>query len=152
MRRVGDDTPPPSDHTVGWRGRIAVVVVLAAVIWPVVRGHDSFPLSTYPMYAQRRDEIVAIATAVAVEADGRTRRLSLRAIAETDDPLIAESALRRAIDTGTADALCREIAARADADHRAVELVEERHDVVARAAGRDSLLARTVHATCAVPA
>jgi hypothetical protein len=129
-----------------------VTVVLAAVIWPVVRGHDSFPLSTYPMYAQRRGDVVAIATALGLDANGGTRKLSLRTIADTDDPLIAESALRQAIALGAADATCREIAARARTGTVAVELVEEWHDVVAQATGRDSLRDRVVHATCEVPA
>jgi hypothetical protein len=129
-----------------------VIAALAAVIWPVVRGRDSFPLSTYPMYARQRGDVVAIATAIGIDADGRTRRLSLRTIADTDDPLIAESALQRAIETGAADATCREIANRADDGTVTVELVEEWHDVVAQAAGDESLRDRTVHATCEVPA
>jgi hypothetical protein len=149
---VGARTSPVPGGLIGWGRRAVVIAVLAAVLWPVVRGHDSFPLSTYPMYAQRRGDVVAIATAVGIDAEGRSRRLSLHTIADTDDPLIAESALQRAIASGSADATCREIAARAGEGTVAVELVEEWHDVAAQATGRDSLRDRTVHATCEVPA
>jgi hypothetical protein len=147
---VGAGVPSSRGRSAGWRSRIIVVAVLAAVIWPVVRGHDSFPLSTYPMYAQRRGDVVAIATAVGVEPDGETRRLSLRTIADTDDPLIAESLLRRAIDEGTTASLCRRIAARASDNVVAVEIADERHDVVAQASGEGSLRARMLHARCEV--
>ena len=116
----------------------------------MVRGHDSFPLSTYPMYAETRGDAVSISTAVGVDASGARRRLSLRAIADTDDPLIAESAVDDAVRRGEADALCAEIAARVADGIERVEVVAERHDVVARAAGRPSLLARSVRATCGV--
>jgi hypothetical protein len=133
-----------------------MVAVLAAVISPALRNHDSFPLSTYPMYAGTRGRAVSIATAVGVDAAGRTHYLSLSSIADTDDPLIAESAVRRAINSGQAGALCAQIAARLDGGAAAsggaierVEVVDERHDVVARAARHHSLLGRSVHATCA---
>jgi hypothetical protein len=131
-----------------WPRRLVAGSVLLAVAWPVVRGHDSFPLSTYPMYAETRGEAVSISTAVGVDGAGGRRRLSLRTIAETDDPLIAESAVDDAIRRGEAHALCAEIAARVPDGIERVEVVAERHDVVARAAGRPSLLDRSVLAVC----
>ena len=139
----------------GWWRRVVMLAVLGLVISPALRDHDSFPLSTYPMYAGTRGREVSIATAVGVDAAGRAHYLSLSSIADTDDPLIAESAVRQAINTGQAGALCTQIAARLDgqgagSDPRVerVEVVDERHDVVARAARHDSLLGRSVHATC----
>jgi len=139
----------------GWRRRVVMVAVLAVVVSPALRDHDSFPLSTYPMYAGTRGRVVSIATAVGVDAAGVAHYLSLSAIADTDDPLIAESTVRRAINTGGAGALCTQIAARLDgrnpgsgASIERVEVVDERHDVVARAARHASLLGRSVHATC----
>ena len=100
------------------------------------------------MYAETRGEAVSISTAVGVDGAGGRRRLSLRTIAETDDPLIAESAVDDAIRRGEAHALCAEIAARVPDGIERVEVVAERHDVVARAAGRPSLLDRSVLAVC----
>ncbi len=102
------------------------------------------------MYAETRGKDVSISTAVGVDGSGSRRRLSLRAIAQTDDPLIAESAVDDALQRGAADALCAEIASRVPEGIEQVEIVAERHDVVARAAGRPSLLDRSVRASCGV--
>ena len=61
---------------------------------------------------------------------------------------------RAAIRAGTADERCREIAERLDDEDGivGVEVALETHDVVARVAGDESLLDRTVHATCEVGA
>jgi hypothetical protein len=141
---------PAAGSRAAWFRRGVTVTVLAAVISPAVRGHDSFPLTTYPMYDGTRGRIVTIATAVGVDRLGATRYLPLRTVADTDDPLIAESTVRSAIDSRRAEELCHDIAARAGSSIAAVEVVDERHDVVTRATGGDSLLGRSVHARCPV--
>jgi hypothetical protein len=133
-----------------WR-LLITFVVLGAVVSPVVRDRDSIPLSTYPMYATARGDEAVLATAIGVDEQGAVRRLSLDSIARTDDPLIAESLVRRAVRSGEADALCREIAARVGDDVAAVAVVEERHDLERYAARAPSLLRRLVHATCEPP-
>jgi hypothetical protein len=131
---------------------LVVVFVVALVLSPVVRGRDSFPLSTYPMYAETRGRTVTVSTAVRRDGRGTVHRLSLGAIAGTDDPLLAESAIANAIAHGQADELCAEIAGRLSPDVRgdAVEIVEERHDAVAAAAGEESVLHRRLVARCSV--
>jgi hypothetical protein len=104
------------------------------------------------MYAGARREDAVINTAVGVDAAGRMHRLSPSVIALTDDPLIAESRVRGAIRSGRAGVLCQEIARRA-ADRLAaveIDIVEEHHDLGAKAAGRESLRRRSQHARCAV--
>lgn len=125
-------------------------MIVAAVISPALRNRDSFPLSTYPVYASARASTVTLSTAVWIDSGGAARRLSLQVIARTDDPLIAESLVDEAIARGRADELCAEIAARAPVDAVAIEVVEERHYIVARTIDAESLLARTVHARCEV--
>ncbi len=127
-----------------------VAVVLGVIVLPAVRGHDSFPLSTYPMYASGRDAVEALPAVDAIDERGGTRRLPTATIARTDDPLIASSLLRTAIRTGRADALCAEIATRAPAGTVAVEVVDERVDLVGAAAGDGSVRERTVRARCEV--
>ena len=134
-----------------WGRRAVVVTVVAVVVLPAVRDRDSFPLSTYPMYAERRGPVDTFPTAVGIDAAGQPQRLSMATIARTDDPLIATSVVRAAIRAGRAGALCAEIAARAPDRLAAVEVVEERHDLVAGATGRHSLLDRAVRARCRVP-
>ena len=133
-----------------WRRRLTAALVAAAVISPAIRDRDSFPLSTYPVYATARERVAVLGTAVGVDEDGRRERLSMAAIGETDDPLIAESTVRNAVRAGRAQALCRAIARRVEPGLEAVEVVEETHDIVRRAAGDRSLLERQVHARCGV--
>lgn len=115
---------------------------------PLWTGRDSFPLSEYPMYASARGEVGELVSAVGVTADGQATRLSLLVIGESDDPLIVESQLRRAIGDGTADSLCRAIADR-EASVRRIEIVTESHVLADLAIDPDAEpLARTVHATC----
>lgn len=135
---------------------MVVGLVLGAVLLPAVRNRDSFPLSTYPMYARQRDVIAIVPAAIGVDATGVRRRLSMATIARTDDPLIAAASLRNAIGSGTAEALCAEIATRAPAGIVVVEIVEERVELVKAATSTDASLdpagpERTVHASCEVP-
>jgi hypothetical protein len=103
------------------------------------------------MYADRGTRVDTLATAVGVDVAGAVHRLSLATIAATDDPLIAESSLNEAIRTGRADALCAQIADRAGGSMVRIDVVEERHDLVARAKHKDSLLERRLDASCEVP-
>jgi hypothetical protein len=133
-----------------WRWLVTVLVLLALVS-PVVRDRDSFPLSTYPMYATTRPEVVAFATVVGRDGEGQGVDLSLPTIARTDDALIGQARVRQAIAAGRAADLCAEVADRAPAAATQVEVVTERHDVVALATGEPSLVDRVVHATCEAP-
>ncbi len=133
--------------------RLITVAVLAALLLAVVRDRDSFPLSTYPMYAFERPDVVAFPTAVGVDHDGARHRLDLDLIGASDDPLIVASLVRQAVRGGEAAALCDQIAARSarrELDFTTIEIVTERHDVVARATGEPSLTSSDLHASCAV--
>jgi hypothetical protein len=141
------------------RARILVTAgAVAALVAPVVLDRDDFPLSTYPMYSRSRGDAVTFATAQAVDVDGSVSSLSLAVIGASDDPLIVAGELRSALREDRADERCTEIADRARDwagladDVVAIEVVAERHDVVARAAGEPSLLDRTVHARCEIEA
>ncbi len=130
-----------------WRW-VITLGVLAAVVSPALRNQDSVPLSIYPMYATARGDVAVLGTAVGIDDRRATRRLSMATIARSEDPLIAESLVRTAIQNGGADALCREIASRVGDEIIEVEVVEERHDLERYAAGDASLIRRRVHATC----
>jgi hypothetical protein len=143
---------------VGRRTRILITLGIAgALVVPVLLDRDDFPLSTYPMYSRSRGDVVTFATAQAVDAGGRTTTLTLSVIGDSDDPLIVAGELRDAIRDGRAQQRCEEIAARAAGwsglplETSMIEVVTERHDVVAQVRGDVSLLERRVHAAC-VPA
>ena len=137
------------------RRRVLVAVTVLLLVAPVALDRDSFPLSTYPMYASTRGDVVAVATANGITTSGDTERLSLALIGDIDDPLIVAALVRDAIRDGAggAERLCRDIATRVRADSERfgqVEVVTERHDVVDHASGRESLESREVHAVCEV--
>lgn len=149
--------PPRDPGEVDRRARtLATGCLIAALVAPVVLDRDGFPLSTYPMYSRARSTTVSLVTARLVDDDGSATPLSLSVIGDSDDPLIVAGELRAAIDSGRAGQRCAEIAGRA-ADRSAlpegassVEVVTERHDVVAQVLGRPSLIDRRVDATCPV--
>lgn len=143
---------------VGRRARILITSgVVAALLAPVVFDRDDFPLSTYPMYSRARGGAVTLATAQAVDQNGETSALTLGVIGDSDDPLIVAGELRDAIRDDRAGDRCEEIAQRAamwgglPAASVRIEVVTERHEVVVQVEGGQSLLSRTVHASCEVP-
>ena len=137
-------------------GGLAVIVA-----WPALRQppRDGFPLSTYPMFASDRGTLSVVATAVGVTDGGTRVRLSPEALAGTDEPMLAVSTARRAVEAGHAEPWCAEVAGRvADGARRdgrvplvAVEVVVESHDAVAFFAGDGDPLDVDVRARCEVP-
>lgn len=127
---------------------LAVVVALAV---PVVRNHDSFPLSTYPMYAHNRDRQVGFVTVVGIDPDGETVRLGLPTIADSDDALEAASFVRAEVRSGRAAELCLAVARRSGRSDLRIEVVTETVDVIDHTRGDRSPLAREVHAECEAP-
>ena len=133
----------------GGSGRaVLAAAVIVAVVSPAIRDHDSFPLSTYPVYATVRPRTATFATAFGESDDGTERRLPMSVIAATDDPLIAASRVADAVAAGRADELCEQIARRAPSGVVAVVVTRELHDVVEAARGDGSRLSRTVAARC----
>ena len=136
---------------------LVTAAIVAALFVPAALDRDDFPLATYPMYSRERADVVSIATAIGVTETGEERTLGLRAIGDTDDPLIAAGELRAVIRKGEADRRCAEIADRVadrgDDDPTAeVLVVTERHDVVDHVRTGDGFRDRTVHARCVVVA
>jgi hypothetical protein len=149
---AGAVVPTVGRRRVGWT--IGGAVVMIAMVLPVVLDQDSFPFSTYPMYSRARPAVVSIPSAIAIDGTGTEHRLSMRVIGRSDDPLIVAGELRSAIARGRADERCAEISERLGSERAEtqdlvrVEVVMERHDVVAQVNGESSLIDRTVHAAC----
>lgn len=147
-------------HAEGMDRRVRILItagVVGALMAPVVLDRDGYPLSTYPMYSRSRANAVTFATAQAVDANGVTSTLTLGVIGDSDDPLIVAGELRDAIRDGRAGERCEEISERAavwsgglPTEISSIEVVTERHDVVVRVEGGQSLVERTVHASCEV--
>jgi hypothetical protein len=108
----------------------------AAVLSPLFSGaRDSFPLSTYPMFAQPRGQ-PTLYSVVAIEADGREARLPPSLIG-TKEVLQAKVLIERSVAAGpeAMAQLCAEAAVRVAAapefsDARSIAIVQRRYDPI----------------------
>jgi hypothetical protein len=135
--------------------------LLGLTLSPLLRpaSYDSFPFSSYPMFAHgRKDALTDAHRALAVWPDGARVTLPPRALG-TDEVLQADTTLRYAIRRGKKhlDRLCRQIAGRVAADPELagathVEIVSERYDAIAYFAGAtDPVDPPKRRARCKVP-
>jgi hypothetical protein len=133
-----------------WAAAGLAVVVVGAV--PFVLDRDSFPLSTFPMFAAEIDRTQAVDTAVAVGADGAVTRLTPAEIGGTTVVNQAASVVTTAIVGGRAAELCATIAERlaGESGPVTVEVVTERYDAVRWFDGDRTPVERVVHARCPV--
>lgn len=147
-------SPPPA-----WqRLRAAAVTcgLTAAVLSPLVHGRDSFPLSTYPMFAAPRPR-AELAVARLVLADGTRRPFPPRLVGGDEILQVAATlaARARANAAGLCASLSQELARVQEVDAAAgavrVEIARERWDPVAALARGRPPLERRVLASCVVP-
>jgi hypothetical protein len=136
------------------RAYVVLAVVLGVVLSPLVSGKDSFPHSTYPMFASTPGREATLQVAFGLDAEGTLIRLEPRTISGSVEVVHAYSTLLRANRTGDQQRLCEEIATRvATRGPEAVATVvvaAERHDMVTSVAEGPRPLARIEHARCPV--
>ena len=118
--------------------RVATIVLLAAVAWPLARDprDDGFPLSTYPMFAVERPTTLTMDYALGETKTGERRTLSPRLVG-TGEVLQAYALFDRAVQGPREDLqrLCTQIAERVahDDDERdiaVIRIVTGHHDAV----------------------
>ncbi|MBX3231595.1 MAG: hypothetical protein KIT84_23795 [Labilithrix sp.] len=133
--------------------RAAITIGIAALLSsPLARpvGWDDFPISSYPMFSRDIGRTATLAHALVVQADGG-RAPAAPSLVGTPEPMVAGMIVMRAIDGGTARALCAGIAARAT-EGVAIEIVTSEFDSTRYFQDDERApLARTVHARCDVP-
>ncbi|MDE0701617.1 MAG: hypothetical protein OXH61_12965 [Acidimicrobiaceae bacterium] len=131
-----------------WTIRVLPVFAALLVLSPLVRDptSDTYPLSTYPMFATDRGNVHTIATAVE-RTDDEFERLSPKLIAGTDEAVLASVTVTRAVRLGEADILCEEILERIGAGRR-IEVRTETLDVVEFSVEGSSDSTVSVHARC----
>ena len=143
-----------SERVVAWA---VSAVVMAALLWPLSWGpeHDSFPLSSYPMFAHNRTSAVLSAIyAVATDGDGERHYVPPELVANRE-VLQARAVLDRAARGGKKGAmlLCREVAGRIAGQSDGplsgavtVSIIRGRHDAGVYfdtgALGKETVLAR----------
>jgi hypothetical protein len=136
----------------------AVSLALVAVtLWPLLGNprDDSFPLSTYPMFASKRPTLQTYRYGLGETAGGARRTLAPMLVG-TGEVLQAIRVIDRAVAGGRTEMmkLCEAIAARAAADTEFADLVAVRivtgtHDAVEYLA-RDQIGRETELVRCAV--
>ena len=127
---------------------LAASIILIGIV-PVLNQHDSFPISTYPMFSSRRTTTESVDTAVFMDLMGKVQRLTPSVIAGTDEVILAAQTVSHAISDGTTKELCAEIAARYTPKVAGrIEVVTEVFDALQWYDGNKSPLRRTVHASC----
>ncbi len=128
---------------------LLVVLVAAPMFGPA--GDDSYPLSSYPMFASDRGEVSRFYSAVGLHTRGDRDTLSPRLVGGTSEIVHAAETIRVASQRGTVDGLCDEIAGRLDADdYEYVEVVRDRIDAVGWFDGRREPIDTELLARCPV--
>jgi hypothetical protein len=132
--------------------------MLLAVAYPLLRDPvrgDSFPLSTYPMFAFKRPGARVALDYVIATGPGDSRRHVPPELVANHEVMQALMTIRRAVQSGRAMTLCTEVALRAARDRRfdrmdAIQVVFGDHR------GVDYLVRNTkgperTHARCPIP-
>lgn len=143
------------------RAWLVAAAVLAAQVFPLTRGphYDSFPWSTFPMFAHGRPTAIThVDQLLAVSSDRSARPIPPRLVAN-DEVLQAAATLRSTIRRGkkATRALCRQVAARladdpAWSDIVRIDFVTRKFDALQYFAGDQTPLGKPkLRAKCKIP-
>ncbi len=150
-------TGRPDEDPYDWRigrllRRLAPGLAALVVLSPLLRApaSDTYPLSTYPMFATNRGEIHTFATVVGETDTGEVVRLSPHVIAGTDEVVLASVTVERAVARGREEGLCAEVAERASDELHSIIVRSERIDLIAHFSEEAAPLSITEHTRCEV--
>jgi len=130
--------------------RVAPFIAAMIVLYPLVHDprHDSYPLSTYPMFAPDRGAVLNIDTVVRVDAAGVVHRLDPNTISGTDEIVTASVVAVKAIQRGDSGLLCQEVADRIGDPTSTVEVRTEQVNTIDVVDHNASPISVTVWAEC----
>jgi hypothetical protein len=134
-----------------WAGLVTLVLAMLAptLFWSE---RDSYPLSTFPMFASDRGPVSGLTNVAGIGAGGEVHRLSAAEVTGTDEVMLAVATVVRAVNEGRAEQLCASVAAGLDRPEVvAVEVRTERVNSVRWLQGDREPESVTVHARCEVP-
>ena len=104
-----------------WYGLVVTIVTLVAVAWPLtwhpLRG-DSFPLSTYPMFASRRPGAKLYLEYLVATGPGDARRHVPPELIANHEVIQAMVTVHAAVVRGDSRGLCARVAAKVARDDR----------------------------------
>lgn len=134
------------------RGYAVAIVLTMLVASPLFGAFsaDSFPISTYPMFASVRSTETRLTHVLLVDDNEDTWPPPPSAIA-SDQVLQAQETLRQALRFGATEtqALCERIAERVEGTGAArVEIVTSTYDALVYFEGDREPVSRDIHATC----
>jgi hypothetical protein len=146
-----------------WAGRAGIcyaitALVVAAVLTPLSysKTKDSFPLSSFPMFARRQPSPTLVQLFLIAEGDDFRRSISPELVG-SDEVLQAQATIRNAVRRGprARSALCDEVAARVAREPsmdraRAVRLVKGRYNAIEVLSGRETGVERVL-LSCGIP-
>jgi hypothetical protein len=143
-----------------WYASFVSIALLAAVLYPAIMSpaDDGFPLSTYPMFARERPQIMPVNAALALDGAGSATPIPPLLIGR-GETMQALRTLNRSVREGgeAARRLCHEIAARIATSRdreflgaKKVALVTEDVDPLAYAAGERTPGRRRTRIACDV--
>jgi hypothetical protein len=137
------------------------LLMICAVLWPIVENWreqptDSFPLSYYPMFTEKRAEKARVTYMVGFDAQGN-RELIPYPFAGTGGLNQVRKQIRKVAQTGKATELCRSVAARIAqskrerfADVESVQIVTGDYRLADYFSGNKSPVSERVNASCQV--
>ena len=136
------------------RAYLVTLILVGLVASPLVGAFadDSFPISTYPMFASVKSTEAHLSHVILVDADGGEWAAPPSAIAN-DEALQAQETLRQALNNGEAatNELCERVARRVAGSGAAyARIVTSTYDAFLYYQGDREPIARNVHATCEV--
>ncbi len=131
-------------------------IVLGAVLAPAFRAptYDSFPTSSYPMFARDRAREATVAHVVAISDDGRHRPIPPPLVAN-DEVLQAAATIHAALRRNKAMKLCLDVAERVALDpdwteFTWLEVTRDRYDVITYFEGETKPKGRDIRARCRI--
>lgn len=137
---------------------VVSAVLLGAMLTPVFwdASDDSFPLSTFPMFAHERSRTESVTSAVLVSADGSEQPVPASYVANMEPMQALSTLIKTVVEGRTATrALCERIARRVEASGVPKLTAAERVMIVTRSvdaidflAGRSQASGGKVHARC----
>jgi hypothetical protein len=130
------------------------VVTIGAMLWPLHRGSDGFPLSNYPMFSREKDPVAVIHHVIAVSSAGNHRPLTPEHLG-TDEIMQASQTAKLAVQGRAAEDLCRRAAANVAADASYDDAVQlqvrvDWFDAIAYWTGDRAPRRTVIAATCSV--
>ena len=139
------------------RWAVGSTLLVAVLLWPLVAGRDSFPLSNYPMFSGERDTHAKIAHVIGRRADGSGAPLSPWMLGSPEIMQAVQIARNAVKKPERAADLCAAVAERVaqNAEARefvAIEVRTDEFDAVAYWSGDRAPRSSRIHARCEVDA